>query len=420
MDIDLLDVGVAAYGDSILCRFDDMTLMIDGAHPGTQDPSGVHPSIPEQLGQLLGGEPPFQLDLLVVSHAHLDHIGCLPNLVTNDLIHATWALVADPDLGWGIVPGGMPRSDGLATSMVSRLREEPIEAATDDVSLSLLSDSVGLEQQYRNMLDDLTAAGTTVVRYGNDDIAALLDAFEPIGLSILGPTQNQLQICAAAIGQGTTTISDALSPLLGAGADARAVAAAGAMLSETDLYLRIIGRAAMVAGAMDAGANAADVLADAASASRRLGAAINLQSMVLLSKTGSGKFLFGGDMQFADPGVSADGLQEEVDALRSKVAENAPFDFAKLSHHGSPNAFDQTVLDQWEGTKYFGICAGERSVADPAKTVLDLLHDQGESITWARTDHNGLSTFTFDPDGGEPTVTVARGTTNDAVPNTTD
>ena len=50
MDIDLLDVGVAAYGDSILCRFDDTTVMIDGAHPGTQNPSGVHPSIPEQLG----------------------------------------------------------------------------------------------------------------------------------------------------------------------------------------------------------------------------------------------------------------------------------------------------------------------------------------------------------------------------------
>ena len=108
--------------------------------------------------------------------------------------------------------------DSLATSMVTRLREEPIEDATDDFSLALLSQFV--EQQYRTMLDDLTAAGTTVVRYGNDDTEALLSAFEPIGLSILGLTTNQLQICAKAIAGGTTTIADALAPILTAGPDA--------------------------------------------------------------------------------------------------------------------------------------------------------------------------------------------------------
>ena len=123
-------------------------------------------------------------------------------------------------------------------------------------------------------------------------------------------------------------------------------------------------------------------------------------------------------MQFADPGVSADGLQEEVDALRAEIATHAPFDFAKLSHHGSSNAFDQSVMEQWAGTKYFGICAGENSVADPTQAVLDLLAGQG-ATTWARTDHNGLSTFTFDPNGGEATVSVARGSTNDAHSNAT-
>ena len=113
-------------------------------------------------------------------------------------------------------------------------------------------------------------------------------------------------------------------------------------------------------------AGSGDALAEAASASRHVGAAINLQSVVLLTKTSDGTFLFGGDMQFADPGVSADGLQEEVDALRAEIASHAPFDFlAKLSHHGSSNAFDLSVLQQWAGTKHFGICAGENSVADP-------------------------------------------------------
>ncbi len=411
MDIALLDVGVAAYGDSILCRFDDATVMIDGAHPGTQNPSGVHPSIPAQLGQLLGGGPPFELDLLVVSHAHLDHIGCLPNLVTNDVIHARWALVADPDLGWGILGGDATQPDGPAISMVTRLREEPIEDTDDDISLALLSDSVGLEQQYRTMLDDLTAAGTTVVRYGNDDTDALLGAFEPIGLSILGPTKNQLQICATAISGGTTAIDEALTPLLTAGPEA--VAGHVATLSETDLYRLIMNPPATIAET-----DGADPLVAAASASRHVGAAINLQSMVLLTQTSGGKALFGGDMQFADPGVSADGLQEELDALRSEIAKHAPFDFAKLSHHGSSNAFDQSVMEQWAGTRYFGICAGEKSVADPTQAVLDLLASQG-SITWARTDHNGLSTFTFDADGGEATVSVARGSTNDAKSNAT-
>ena len=261
------------------------------------------------------------------------------------------------------------------------------------------------------MLDDLTAAGNTVVRFGNDDAEALLSAFEPIGLSILGRTKNQLQICAKAIAGGTTTIADALAPILTAGPGAAADLVA--TLTETDLYRRIMNPPAMIAEA-----EVTDALVAAASASRHVGAAINLQSMVLLTQTNSGKFLFGGDMQFADPGVSADRLQEEVDALRSEIAKNAPFDFAKLSHHGSSNAFDQSVMEQWADTRYFGICAGENSIADPTQAVLDLLASQG-SITWARTDHNGLSTFTFDAAGGEPTVSVARGSTNDARSNAT-
>ena len=139
---------------------------------------------------------------------------------------------------WGILGGDATQPDGPAISMVTRLREEPIEDTDDDISLALLSDSVGLEQQYRTMLDDLTAAGTTVVRYGNDDTEALLGAFEPIGLSILGPTKNQLQICATAISGGTTAIDEALTPLLTAGPEA--VAGHVATLSETDLYRLIM------------------------------------------------------------------------------------------------------------------------------------------------------------------------------------
>src|SRR5881296_2319032 len=90
--VHLLDVGVEEYGDSILCQFGDATIMIDGGHPSDQVGSEGHPSIPQQLGGLLGDSiPPFSVDLLIVTHAHLDHIGCLPSLVQNDLLHADWA-----------------------------------------------------------------------------------------------------------------------------------------------------------------------------------------------------------------------------------------------------------------------------------------------------------------------------------------
>jgi hypothetical protein len=329
-------------------------------------------------------------------------------MVTNDVIHARWTLVADPDLGWGILGGDATQPDGPAISMVTRLREEPIEDTDDDISLALLSDSVGLEQQYRTMLNDLTAAGTTVVRYGNDDTDALLGAFEPIGLSILGPTKNQLQICATAISGGTTAIDEALtrsSPRVRGGRRTRC-----------DVVGDRPYRPIMNPPATIAETDGADPLVAAASASAT-SVPRSSQSMVLLTQTSGGKALFGGDMQFADPGVSADGLQEELDALRSEIAKHAPFDFAKLSHHGSSNAFDRSVMEQWAGTRYFGICAGEKSVADRPRP------------SWicsrARVHHLGAHRpqRSFDVHvrcrRRRGTVSVARGSTNDAKSNAT-
>src|SRR5215216_862130 len=69
----LLDPGTEKYGDCILCRFGDTTILIDGSHPGDYNGSDGHASIPSQLQAILGA-PPFAIDLLIVTHCHLDHI----------------------------------------------------------------------------------------------------------------------------------------------------------------------------------------------------------------------------------------------------------------------------------------------------------------------------------------------------------
>ena len=95
--IHLLDVGPKEYGDAVLCQFGDVSVLIDGAHPGDQIGKEGHESIPDQIGRLLNQtQTPYRVTLLMVSHAHEDHIGCLPNLVANNLLEADFAFVTDP------------------------------------------------------------------------------------------------------------------------------------------------------------------------------------------------------------------------------------------------------------------------------------------------------------------------------------
>ena len=74
-EIHLLDVGDADYGDAILAELGHFTVLFDGAHPGNQKASNGHESIQDQIGELLGSAgKPQVVDLLVVTHAHNDHI----------------------------------------------------------------------------------------------------------------------------------------------------------------------------------------------------------------------------------------------------------------------------------------------------------------------------------------------------------
>lgn len=369
--VHLLDVGRREYGDAVLCELGSKRVLIDGAHQGDQE------LIAQQLRTLIGD--PIRVDLLIVTHAHQDHVGCLPHLVKNGVLTAKWALVADPGLGWGRSDEEPPPVDAKVSRVVAALREE---VPTEDFEQVLL-DAVTLEKSYTDMLAKLAADGTKVVRYGRDSHAALVRAFRGIGLKILGPSETQLLICADAIERRTRAAVDAISHM--------------DVQDEVELFK------ALVKSPLDS-LDAAD----------RPGPPINLQSVVTRFKVGDVKLLFAGDMQFADPQVGDPRLRTELGKLRAAIRAEAPFAFAKLSHHGSPNAFN---LDDLGETPLVGICAGAESKEHPHRDVLRVLEREKHRVQWMRTDRNGLCTVTFG--NGRP-IALARGEISDPRPNTLD
>lgn len=394
--VHLLDVGQKEYGDALLCQFGDVTVLIDGAHTGDQTGKGGHESIPDQIGQLLKqSTTPYRVTLLIVTHAHEDHIGCLPNLVENDLLVADFALVADPFLGWGRTPDDaltIKVIDPRVRQVVAALREEIRTEGTDRRTLvEFLSDAAGLEDHYNKMLATLAQHGT-VIRHGRDNPKELIDALEAKGVSlnILGPSRDFLALCAEKIRQATddamANISDAVR--------------SDDSLDAATLYRQIVGDGR-----------------DAMDAKSRPGAAVNLQSIVTSFAYKSKKFLFAGDMQFQEPQVN--GVDDLMQALRNKVKSEGPYEFVKLGHHGSFNAFSEDIyqeLNEKGPSRTFGICAGEQSTAHPNPATLKVLQNHKSEIKWARTDHNRQSSFSFNT--ATPKITIEQGELNDPKPNT--
>lgn len=366
----LLDMGKEKYGDCILCLVGGKTILIDGGHEGDFDGQDGSDSLPDQIGKVLNATPPYDLDLLVVTHCHLDHIGCLPKMVEQRVITAKWALVADEKLGWGkrvTAPDTsvLPDSPTVAR-VVAALREEPrADDFEDDAALDrFLSDAAGLEQDYKDMLKTLDQRGTKIVRYGRDSTNALVSAFSGTGLKILGPTNEHLEICRKAI---AASMQDAIE-------DATRIVSSDATAPDIEIYRHLA-----TSAVQDAGADVS-----------RLGSALNDQSIILSLGSATRKVLLTGDMQFSDPAVN--NLDNEMTTLRQKVIDAGPYKFIKLSHHGSHNGLDDDLLNAWSATKFFGISGGSNDSGHPARDVLDLLKDK-QGISWARTDKNGLITI---------------------------
>jgi len=378
-------MGTEMYGDALLCRLGDRSILMDGGHRKDIADRDGFPSIPKQLAAIFEHEPPFKLDLLIITHYHGDHIGCLPEMVEQGIIETDWALVADEKLGSGRgISDSAPDKPSLSDKLLAALREES-HSGLDDVELAeFIEDAATIDQRYKKMLSKLGSNGTKVVRYGRNNHNKLEDAFKDFGLIIIGPSQDQLIFCSQRIASYSDQVGGYIPQ-----ADSDLVSA----------YRRIL--------------TSSDALPEGAEDRAGKGAAINDQSIVLSIGGPGSKMLMTGDMQFAKPEVS--GISSYMKKLRKAVADAGPYEFIKLAHHGSYNGFDSSLLKEWESTKKYASSGGADDVNHPDPNVLELLRRYSDTIEYARTDKNGEIDVSFSD--SEASIQISRGGTNDFTPN---
>jgi beta-lactamase superfamily II metal-dependent hydrolase len=381
--VHLLDVGDQEYSDSMLIEVSGRRILVDGAH------SSDLAHIRSQVKALLGEAKPH-IDLLVISHTHQDHIGCLPKL-TNDL-DIEFALLADPRYGWGTTAQGDPVAvpAGPVGAAVAGLREEPIPVGLSNAELDArLTRLPRMQRDYLAMIDRLehpTIPGvqaTTVVRHGRDSTAALVKAFKSIELKILGPTVSQLKACADGIGRATTRAVDLVHAQNEALVNAGVV---GGVDSPATIYRRLLEGIPGLAGA------SAD----------RDGDLVNLQSIVMTVRHRGQRILLTGDMELADPASRTAKIEQGLLTLQGRIRKQRPFAVVKVPHHGSPNGLSPAVLgdlgdpvNPGTGVTYFGIMAGSGSDKHPHLDVLGDIRAAYPGASWARTDRNGQTTLEF-------------------------
>jgi len=195
MKLYLFDMGAKIYGDCILAVEGERSILIDGAHPGDWQASEATPSIPEQLSKVLG-KPPFKIDLLVVTHCHSDHIGCLPKMVQDGTVEFDMALVADESLGFP-TDGEDAALDAESAKVVAAMCEEPQPQIGGAELDAFLTDAAKLADSYSAMLAKLKRNGTKITRYTGPSakVKQIETQFSSFGLSILGPTNDHLIVC---------------------------------------------------------------------------------------------------------------------------------------------------------------------------------------------------------------------------------
>lgn len=387
MKIHLLDMGRTKYGDCLVITQGTKKILIDGAHPGDRI------SVKAQLKKIFGTNAPFHFDLLVVTHCHSDHIGCLPALVSAGDLVCDVALVADEKLGWGRDANGGSPTDAKDLSpnqrmLVAALQEEDHSDLKDDDLQRFLADAASLEDKYIEMLGKLSNQGTEVVRYGRDPdskVQEIEQAFQDFGLKVLGPSQDHLLNCAFAIAQATDTIADAITEL----------PEEDSSIDPLQMYRQLSRRFVADSGfAADQGG---------------VGAAKNNQSIVLKVEADGWRALLAGDMQFAKAEVT--GLTQLMKDLRQTTVGAGPYDFIKLTHHTSYNALNASVLADWSATKLFAHTGGSNDRSHPDEDALELLRSHQNELQFARTDRNGLITIGR-PDGSVQ-LTTSKGQLND-------
>ncbi|NPC56922.1 MBL fold metallo-hydrolase [Caenimonas soli] len=361
-----LDMGREQYGECTVVRFGKKCVLIDGAHYGDIDGQDESASVPEQLAEIFGKEAPFHFDLVVVTHCHADHIGCLPQLVQEGIVTADWALITHPELGFGRSADPddthADLADPRAAALAALLREEDMTFLSD-AALERFADAVkGVEARYIEFIDALTEKGTTVIEYEGEPLPEdLVKQLKPTGIRLLGPSTKQLLLCTEQIGRTNKDAADAVKDVL----------ANDPEIDEIGLYRRLLQQ-----------------LDDSADGGYGRGAAMNCQSITFAFGPPEERVLLAGDMQFADPDVR--GVDVEMDALRQIVRDAGPYVMFKTTHHTSHNGVDVSVLKELGNPALIVHSGGWNDPKHPDPSTLETLKSRRAKIKFARTDRNGM------------------------------
>ncbi len=371
MEIHLLDVGTREYGDSIIVHNDEKRILIDGAHKGNSA------LLKKQMKAIFNEDGPYHFDLLVVTHLHDDHIGCLPELVKNGEITAAKCLLMDPGYRWkpGANDSALPND-----ALVDALLEEDHSFLSDSELEDFIDGAGKLSDRYAEMVAKLkTDADQVMLFKGVDahDYKPLETEFSSLGLKILGPTKKHLQITKDTLLGLVDTLTDLV----------QSSSFVDSATNDMDRYRKLYG------GGITDSAFAMDAVKNKGS--------INNESIVLTFKSkgaNSWSAFLAGDMQFAVPEV--EGLDDEMKKLLDKIDEKT-YDFIKTSHHTSYNGLSEEMLDSWieKGTELYGHSGGLYDAHHPEPGVLDALRDREDKITFVRTDRNGLIKVANDENG---------------------
>lgn len=387
MEIHFLDMGTEKYGDCIVIEHEGRKILIDGAHPGDST------SILRQLKKISGIAPPYEFDLLIMTHCHSDHIGCLPPLVKTGDIRAKMSLLANPVYRWGEEDGTEPDHFSDAGVLREALLEEDRADMKEEELEQFLFDAPRLLPGYKEMIGILRGQGEVILYDGNDenDYSGLEQTFSDFGLKILGPSAEHLRLTQKSL--GVAPIADAINQLKDS---------IDSAIPITEAYRKLATK--LLSDDPEEG------LADKTNKG-----AINNQSIIIKVNAGWSALL-AGDMQFAKAEVT--GMDDEMKALLNAVNEEGPYDFIKLTHHTSYNGTNEEILDKWlEHTKLFAHTGGKQDGSHPEESVLEMLKTRKNKLKFIRNDRNGIMTIGKD-DQGKLAFWLSKGQPNNFTPNT--
>lgn len=394
-------MGEDKYGDCILVRSGARAVLVDGAHPRDLTGQADTSSIPEQLESIFGHPPPFDLTLVVVTHGHNDHIGCLPEMIEQDIVRPRFALISDPSHCFP--PGARDSarlSDALDADAAATIRRALAGLAEEDHSdlpereLELFLDRAAkLGTRYRAMIERLEQRGVAVIRWGISDIATLQPlyaALEGTGFDVLAPSVPHLELCRDQI---VSYATDARDTLQDAVAGVERSDASPARLAAL-LYRGVAGDSADPLPQLDR---------------KGQGSALNCQSIMLAFGEEGSRLLLTGDMQFAEPEVT--GLDEHMRDLLRQVVEAGPYRCVKLPHHSSYNGITPELWEDLGKPPLLVHSGGSNDPSHPEPSMLKAFQEVDDEISFLRTDRNGL--ISVDLSAASDPVRISRGRIDD-------